>query len=107
MFSGVSGLNAQSNALGMISDNITNVNTVAYKGTVARFSTLVTQAATRSSYSPGGVRSIPYAEIDQQGLLQASEATTDLAIAGRGFFVVNRDANPAAGDPFVFTRAGQ
>ena len=30
MFSGVSGLNAQSQALGMISDNISNVITVGY-----------------------------------------------------------------------------
>jgi len=42
MFSGVSGLAAQSQALGMISDNISNVNTVGYKATKARFSTLVT-----------------------------------------------------------------
>ena len=32
LFSGVSGLNAQSRAMGMISDNIANVNTTAYKG---------------------------------------------------------------------------
>ncbi|HWA44892.1 MAG TPA: flagellar basal body protein, partial [Hypericibacter adhaerens] len=37
MFSGVSGLAAQSQALGMISDNISNVNTVGYKGTKAQF----------------------------------------------------------------------
>ena len=40
MFSGVSGLNAQSQALGMISDNISNVNTVGYKTSKASFSTL-------------------------------------------------------------------
>ena len=32
LFSGVSGLNAQSRAMGMISDNVANVNTTAYKG---------------------------------------------------------------------------
>ncbi|WP_258548894.1 flagellar basal body protein [Thalassospira lucentensis] len=34
MISGVSGLNAQSQNLGVISDNISNLNTVGYKGTV-------------------------------------------------------------------------
>ena len=32
LFSGVSGLTAQSQAMGMISDNVSNVNTVSYKG---------------------------------------------------------------------------
>src|SRR3546814_10133479 len=52
MFAGVSGLAAQSNALGMISDNIANVNTIGYKGTSARFSTLVTMAATPTTHTP-------------------------------------------------------
>ncbi len=43
MFSGVSALNAQSQALGMIADNISNVNTVGYKTTKASFATLVTR----------------------------------------------------------------
>ncbi|MEQ8357329.1 MAG: flagellar hook protein FlgE [Kiloniellaceae bacterium] len=106
MFAGVSGLAAQSNALGMISDNIANVNTVGYKGTSARFSTLVTQAATESTHTPGGVSSTPYAFIDRQGLLQGSASGTDLAVAGQGFFVVNEAATPGFGDDFYFTRAG-
>ena len=56
MFSGVSGLDAQSQTLGTIADNISNVNTTGYKATFARFSTLVTQQATNNSYSPGGVQ---------------------------------------------------
>ncbi|MEX2311702.1 MAG: flagellar basal body protein, partial [Rhodospirillales bacterium] len=35
--SGVSGLTAQSSAIGAISDNITNVNTIGYKGTQVDF----------------------------------------------------------------------
>ena len=48
LFSGVSGMAAQSTAMGVISDNISNVNTVGYKGTSTRFSTLVTGQATGS-----------------------------------------------------------
>lgn len=106
MFSGVTGLAAQSQALGMISDNITNVNTIGYKSTVARFSTLVTEAASLTHYSPGGVRSAPYQKIDRQGLLQGSASSTDIAIVGNGFFVVNEDAVPGVGDNYLFTRAG-
>ena len=106
LFAGVSGLAAQSNALGMISDNIANVNTVGYKGVSARFSTLVTQAATQTTHTPGGVSSNPYSYINRQGLLQGTSSGTDLAVAGQGFFVVNESANPGFGDDFYFTRAG-
>lgn len=106
MFSGVSGLAAQSNALGMISDNISNVNTVGYKGTSAAFATLVTEAATRTQFTPGGVRSMPLSNVDRQGLLQGSASATDMAIAGRGFFVVNEAANPGPGNEMLYTRAG-
>ena len=104
MFSGVTGLHAQSQALGMIADNIANVNTIGYKGTTARFFSLVTQAASRTTYTPGGVASSPSQGIDRQGLLQASTSKTDIAIAGRGFIVVNQAA--ASDEQFLFTRAG-
>lgn len=106
MFSGVTGLAAQSQALGMIADNISNVNTVGYKGTSAQFYTLVTQAATHNSFSPGGVQSVPIQAVDKQGLLQSTTSKTDLAIAGDGFFVVNESPTPSIGDEFLFTRAG-
>ncbi|MEX2008723.1 MAG: flagellar hook-basal body complex protein [Dongiaceae bacterium] len=106
MFSGVSGLAAQSQALGMIADNISNLNTVGYKSTVARFQTLVTEASSTTTYSPGGVRSTPYQKIDRQGLLQGSTSPTDIALVGNGFFVVNEDSVPGIGDDYLFTRAG-
>ncbi len=106
MNSAVSGLFAQSQSLGMISDNISNVNTIGYKGTVANFSTLVTANATANSYSPGGVRARPFQLVDKQGLLQASNSETDLAVLGRGFFVVNQSAKGGVGSKFLFTRAG-
>ncbi|NKB20148.1 MAG: flagellar hook protein FlgE [Alphaproteobacteria bacterium] len=106
MFSGVSGLNAQSQALGMISDNISNVNTVGYKNAHASFSTLVTRQ-TGNTYAPGGVRSAPVYSIDRQGLLQASEDNTDLAISGQGFFVMTEAATPTASDTRFYSRAGE
>jgi flagellar hook protein FlgE len=104
LFSGVSGLFADSQAMGMISDNISNANTTAYKETQASFSTLVTQIPTVTSYQPGGVVVHPHTAIDKQGLLQATSSGTDLAISGGGFFVVNNAANSQG--TFTFTRAG-
>ncbi|HAD26010.1 MAG TPA: flagellar hook protein FlgE [Alphaproteobacteria bacterium] len=105
LFSGVSGLTANASALGIISDNIANVNTVGYKQTEANFATLVTSPASDRSYSPGGVQIVPVQNIDQQGLLQASDSATDLAITGRGFFVTNSTTDPTTGES-RFTRAG-
>lgn len=105
--SSVSGLAAQSSALGVISDNITNVNTVGFKENRASFSTLVTAGATETSFSPGGVQFRPLQQISQQGLLQASDSKTDLAISGNGFFVVNETSTAGVGDDVLFTRAGQ
>ena len=107
LFSGVSGLNANAHAMGIISDNIANVNTIGYKVTNARFSTLVTESATATRYSPGGVISTPLTDFNRQGLMQATSSPTDIAITGSGLFVVNRVANPTStSGEYLFTRAG-
>ena len=105
MFSGVSGLNANSQALGAIADNITNVNTIGYKSTEVRFQTLVTSQAGLNNYSPGGVQQRPFAAVDVQGLFQSSSNATDLGISGDGFFVVNEDSLHDGATGFKFTRA--
>ncbi|MCH7942954.1 MAG: flagellar hook-basal body complex protein [Proteobacteria bacterium] len=104
LFSGVSALNAQSQAMSMIADNISNVNTIGYKASTARFETLVTSSSGDSKFTPGGVRSRTLPLVDQQGLVQASSSATDLAIAGQGFFVVN--SLPDSTGNTLFTRAG-
>ncbi|HEY9078853.1 flagellar hook-basal body complex protein [Magnetovibrio sp.] len=106
LFSGVSGLTAQSSAMGAISDNITNVSTIGYKGTTVNFQTLVTKQTSSTFYSAGGVQSKPRQQTDVQGLLQASTSQTDIAVSGGGFFVVNQASNPGVSDPYLFTRAG-
>lgn len=106
LYSGVSGLTAYSSALSAISDNITNVNTVGYKGTTTEFSTLVTESQTFSRYSAGGVRAIPRTLVSRQGLLQASSSPTDLSIDGAGFFVVRNSPTANGQGAVQFTRAG-
>ncbi len=104
--SGVSGLTAQSSAIGAISDNITNVNTIGYKGTQVDFQTLVTVQTSSTFYSAGGVQSRPRQDTGVQGLLQSSTSQTDIAISGSGFFVVNEASQPTLSNEFLFTRAG-
>jgi flagellar hook protein FlgE len=106
LFSGVSGLQSQSSAMGAIADNVTNVNTIGYKGTKVNFKTLITAQVSLTQYSPGGVQSAPKQQVDLQGLLQATTSSTDLGISGSGFFVTNEAPEPAEGDLYTFTRAG-
>ena len=103
LFSGVSGLNAQATAMGVISDNISNVNTVGYKEGTTQFETLVTDQISATTYSPGGVQSRPQSLISGQGLLQSTSSSTDLAINGNGFFPV---APSSTSTDRLYTRAG-
>jgi flagellar hook protein FlgE len=104
--SGVSGLTAQSSAMGAISDNITNVSTIGYKSTIVNFATLVTKQTSTTFYSAGGVQSKPRTDTGVQGLLQASTSQTDIALSGSGYFVVNEANVPTINNEFLYTRAG-
>lgn len=104
LYAGVSGLSAQSSAMATVADNITNVNTVGYKGTSAQFQTLVTNSGSSASYSAGGVSAAPQALVTKQGLLQASSSLTDIGIDGAGFFVVSDSADSLG--TIAYTRAG-
>jgi flagellar hook protein FlgE len=94
--------------MGAISDNISNVNTIGYKGSKVNFQTLVTKQVSLTQYSPGGVQSRPRQAVDAQGLLQATSSATDVAMSGAGMFVVNTVADPAASGSgmYAYTRAG-
>ncbi|HYZ48081.1 MAG TPA: flagellar hook protein FlgE [Sphingomonas sp.] len=104
LYAGVSGLGAESTAMATVADNITNINTIGYKGVSAEFRTLVTDGRLRSTYSAGGVAAAPQAMISKQGLLQASAGDTDLGIDGAGFFVTRNGTGSNA--EVAFTRAG-
>ncbi|GFZ76776.1 flagellar hook protein FlgE [Elstera cyanobacteriorum] len=107
---GVTGLKSQASSMAMISDNIANANTIGYKRSVADFETLVTKSGSTAAYAPGGVKANTVALIDQQGLINASSSTTDIAIAGRGFFAVSTavsaNGSVPTGTERLYTRAG-
>lgn len=104
LFGGVSGLKAQGSKIGVISDNIANVNTVGYKQSQALFETMVVNSNSVVSYQTGGVRGESRMAVDKQGLLLSTDSPTDIAISGRGFFTVNAKVDGSA-QP-LYTRAG-
>lgn len=104
--SAVSGLHAQSQSLAMISDNISNSGTVGYKTSSASFSSLVTEQRLTWDYASGGVISRPRQNVSQQGLIEATSSSTDLAIDGKGFFVVTDSLDPTRSG-YSYTRAGE
>ena len=107
LLAGVSGLTANSAALAAISQNIANVNTVGYKRTAVDFSTVVNAQNQGAGYSAGGVLGSTRNYISQAGQLQRTTSSTDLGIAGQGFFVTTEKAEGLdAGDARLFTRAG-
>lgn len=108
MQAGVSGLSANSAALAAISQNIANVNTIGYKRTQGEFQTIVnSQSKGAGGYAAGGVMTTARHFISQEGQLQRTTESTDLAIDGQGFFVTTEKAEGVgATDSRLFTRAG-
>lgn len=107
MYTGASGLSAQSRALGVISENIANVNTVGYKASRSQFSTLVTGNGSQADLTTNGVRARADSLIRHQGQLQGTGNATDLGISGDGFFIVSTQASGGQGiGESLFTRAG-
>lgn len=104
LFTGVSGLGAQSQSTAMIANNIANVNTVGFKRSEASFFSLVTTEGRSSLYSPGTVQVNRVQRVDLQGPIQQTASATDAAISGNGFFTVKRDASDQ--QEFLYTRSG-
>jgi flagellar hook protein FlgE len=91
----LSGLNASSTAVNVISNNIANLSTTGYKSTSVLFSSLVTGDV------GGGVLESTRTNISAQGSIESSDNGTDLAIQGSGFFAVRDDSGS-----LLYTRAG-
>ncbi len=100
MRTGVSGMNAQANRLGTVGDNIANSSTVGYKKASTEFSSMILPSS-GGTYNSGGVETNVRYSINDQGSFSYTTSTTDLAINGAGFFIVQG----ADGSEYL-TRAG-
>ena len=105
MQTGVSGLRANSTAVGRISDNIANANTDGYRRSFAQMVTTTTTSS-GAGLAPAGVRAAQVTNVSLEGALRPTGRPTDLAISGSGFFVVSRNPNEQNEANFRLTRAG-
>lgn len=107
MYLGVSGMRNHQVRMDLIGNNISNENTTAYKATRANFQDALYQAVGASGKANGtaqigtGVSMAAVSNNFDQGPLQPSGRTLDLAIMGSGFFGVLDGS-----DKLKFTRDG-
>jgi flagellar hook protein FlgE len=107
MYSGVSGLRAEGEALGVVGDNIANVNTTGFKAQRALFEDVLGHsilAGTSTSMPGSGVRVGDIQQMFTQGTLQNTGVSTDVALNGDGFFVVKGTVDGLSSN--FYTRAG-
>ena len=97
------GMLAQTSAFSGISQNITNMNTGGYKAFDTRFSTIL---ATTYGHNRdiGGLTTNTRNFVEQQGRIISSTSGLDLAISGKGMYVLNSKVD-GTGDTF-YTRDG-
>ncbi len=91
LYTGVSGLAAQGEALGVIGDNIANANTTGFKASRAEFSDIVAKSLKGilgGNQIGRGVKIGSVNPILVQGNVDATEKVTDLAIAGDGYYTL-------------------
>ncbi|MBE8952108.1 MAG: flagellar hook-basal body complex protein [Quinella sp. 1Q7] len=112
LFSGVSGLKVHQTRMDVIGNNISNVNTIGFKGSRTTFSDMLSQlqsgaaapTTTRGGVNPRqiglgvSVESIDLVFTDSSP--QQTGRNTDLALSGNGLFVLK------AGDQEYYTRNG-
>lgn len=115
LYSGVSGMRSFQTKMDVISNNIANVNTTAFKSGRAKFQDMLSQT-TANAQSPtedglGGVNpqqiglGVKVGSIDTimtGGPLQPTNRSLDFAIEGEGFFAVSQDG----GATTMYTRDG-
>ena len=105
LYTGTSGLGNTSKALQVTSNNIANINTVAFKkGSTTFADTLYQTIGTQAGAAQVGLgMSVAnVAQVFTDGSLETTSNSTDLAIGGDGFFIVSQ----AGSDETFYTRAG-
>lgn len=102
----LSGLNAASNNLSVTGNNIANANTTGFKKSRSEFvDVYASSIGGVSKTQPGaGVRVSEVAQQFNQGNLDFTENSLDLAISGDGFFTLAK--NPTDLKSLIYSRAG-
>lgn len=105
LFTGTSGLKNMGNALQVVGNNISNLNTIGFKKGRATFAdTLYENVATQAGTAQMG-RGMAVGDVSQnfsQGSFESTGNTTDLSIGGDGFFIMRQSNSQNT----FYTRAG-
>ena len=117
MWSGVSGLLANSTKMTTIGNNLANVNTVGFKAARTDFVDLMSASigtASGTAQVGRGVRVGSVVTDYSQGGLETTSTDTDMAISGNGFFIVKQKSQVGSNGKMLntgnqttyYTRAG-
>lgn len=107
LYASISGLSTMGNAMSVLGDNVSNVNTIAFKSSRATFQDVLSQSVATAAGAAQVGRGVTMTTIDgifAQGSFESTSTATDLAIGGQGFFML-RAAGSAESD--MYTRAGE
>ncbi len=101
----LSGLNAASAELGVVSNNVANSSTIGFKESRTEFADVYSVSALGSSSTAigSGVLLSNVAQQFNQGNLEFTDNTLDMAISGEGFFTISPSATA---QEVFYSRAG-
>ncbi len=105
LYAGTSGLKAHGEKMNVIGNNLANVSTIGYKATRMDFEDALYQNISTAAGADQVGRGVAIGAIltdFSQGSMESTNVSTDLAIGGKGFFIVS----PKGEDQQYYTRAG-
>ena len=105
LYSGVSGLNTNGQAMSVIGNNLANTNTLGFKGSRTIFADLLSSSINGSGGLSQVGRGVGMSKVDQifsQGTFESTESNLDVAIEGEGFFILKEPGDETA----YYSRAG-
>jgi flagellar hook protein FlgE len=97
----LSGLKGAQTDLSVVSNNVANVSSIAFKKSRASFGDII--ASSGGPVGGAGARLVGVAQQFTQGTLETTDKTLDLAITGEGFFTVR---GAGAAGSISYTRNG-
>jgi len=104
-YTALSGLSTHGTALSVVGDNISNINTSGFKSSSSEFEDILGQSLSgvQGSNQTGAGTNIQSIDVNYiQGTFATTEISTDVAINGKGFFVVK---DPSTNE-LSYTREG-
>ena len=103
LYSGISGLKANTSAMSVIGDNIANVDTTGFKSSRVSFANIFSSSVSQTSLQIG--RGVTLNGVNPQwqpGSLENTNSATDLSINGAGLFMVDDPSSRIS----YYSRAG-